>query len=65
MGADMKPYLNLNGDSYVVSFKVSEDSIMATFKDGKYKHYLYNSLEPGRTDVERMKVLAVLGCGLN
>ena len=61
----MTPYRNLNGDSNVVSYEASEDSIIVVFKGGRYSHYLYNSFRPGRVVVERMKALAVQGHGLN
>jgi len=65
MGAEMTPYRNLNGDSNVVSYEASEDSIIVVFRSGRYSHYLYNSFRPGRAVVERMKTLAAQGHGLN
>lgn len=54
----MTPYRNLNGNSNVVSYEASDDSIIVVFRSGRYRHYLYNSLRPGRAVVERMKALA-------
>ncbi|HAV88901.1 MAG TPA: hypothetical protein DCW78_14275 [Pseudomonas sp.] len=61
----MTPYRNLNGNSNVVSYEASDDSIIVVFRSGRYRHYLYNSLRPGRDVVERMKALAAQGYGLN
>ena len=61
----MTPYRNLNGDSNVVSYKTSEDSIHVVFKSGTNCNYLYNHSRPGKPVVDRMKVLAAQGHGLN
>lgn len=61
----MTPYRNFKGNSNVVSYETSEDSIIVVFKSGGCSHYLYNSFRPGRATVERMKVLATKGYGLN
>lgn len=61
----MTPYRNLNGNSNVVTYEATEDSIHVVFKGGRYRNYLYNSVRPGQVVVERMKALAAQGRGLN
>ena len=61
----MKPYLNLSGNSNIASYENSDDSIHVIFKSGAQRNYLFNHTRPGRAIVERMKVLAVQGRGLN
>ncbi len=61
----MTPYRNLRGNSNVVSYETAEESIHVVFKSGRYRNYLYNSVRPGQTVVEKMKVLAAQGYGLN
>lgn len=61
----MTPYRNLNGNSNVVSYKIAEDSIHVVFRSGAYRNYLYDYVSPGKATVDRMKALAVQGCGLN
>jgi hypothetical protein len=61
----MTPYLNLSGNSNVVAYKITEDTIQVVFKSGSYRNYLYNSFRPGRVRVEQMKALALQGQGLN
>jgi hypothetical protein len=59
----MERYANRGGDSGVVSYQITGDSILVQFKDG-WK-YLYNSVKPGAGTVEQMKVFARQGSGLN
>lgn len=59
----MDQYKNLGGDSGVVGFEIEHDSITVLFRDGWT--YVYNYQCTGNQDVERMKVLAVAGQGLN
>lgn len=61
----MTPYRNLGGNSNVVSYEISDDSIHVVFKSGTHRNYLYNHLRPGKGMVDRLKALAVQGCGLN
>lgn len=61
----MTPYRNLSGNSNVVSYEITEDSIHVVFKSGTQRNYLYNAIRPGRMVVERMKTLATQGRGLN
>lgn len=61
----MTPYRNLHGNSSVVSYEVTDDAIHVVFMSGKYRNYLYNHQNPGKSAVERMKLLANQGYGLN
>ena len=61
----MTPYRNLGGNSNVVSYEATEESIHVVFKSGRYRNYLYNSVRPGQIVMERMKALAAQGFGLN
>ncbi|AMN46058.1 hypothetical protein ACG33_02815 [Steroidobacter denitrificans] len=61
----MTPYRNLNGNSNVVSYEATEESILVVFRSGTYRNYLYDANRPGKTVVERMKILAAQGRGLN
>ncbi len=59
----MQRYGNLNGDSGVKAFEITEESITVQFSDGST--YLYNEIRPGKLSVDRMKSLALRGEGLN
>lgn len=61
----MVPYRNLSGESNVVSYKITDDSIHVVFRSGAHRNYLYNSVKPGRAIVGQMKSLAEQGRGLN
>lgn len=61
----MTPYRNRSGNSNVVSYEATEDSIHVVFKSGTYRNYLYDAVQPGKTAVDQMKVLAEQGHGLN
>jgi len=61
----MTLYRNLNGNSNVVSYETTENSIQVVFRSGTHRNYLYNSTRPGLAVVERMKALAAQGHGLN
>lgn len=61
----MTHYRNLSGNSNVVSYQVTEDSILVVFRSGRCRNYLYNSVSPGQQLVEKMKALAEQGHGLN
>jgi len=61
----MTPYRNLNGDSSVVSYETTEDSIHVVFRSGTYRNYFYDHSRPGKIIVDRMKALAAQGHGLN
>ena len=61
----MTPYLNLNGNSNVVSYETTDDSIHVVFRDGTCRNYIYDYTRPGKTMVDHMKALAAQGHGLN
>ena len=61
----MPQYKNLDGDSGIESYEISDDSITVTFRSGKERHYLYTHQKPGEVMVEKMKSLAIQGKGLN
>lgn len=61
----MMLYQNRSGNSNIVSYQISEDSIHVVFKSGRYRNYLYTYSRPGRCAVEHMKNLATQGTGLN
>ena len=59
----MPRYRNLSGDSGVVAYETTSDSITLTFINGE--RYLYGAQRPGRAEVDQMKMLATLGRGLS
>ncbi|MCK9686556.1 hypothetical protein LPC04_12640 [Comamonadaceae bacterium BS-T2-15] len=59
----MPRYGNLSGDSGVVSYETTRDSITLTFVNGD--RYVYTHARPGRAAVDRMKALAKAGRGLS
>ena len=59
----MQRYANRGGDSGVVAYQTSEDSITVEFRDGTV--YLYNYESTTKDVVEHMKLLAEQGQGLN
>lgn len=59
----MELYANKSGQSGVYAFGISDREIHVNFKGGET--YVYNYSVPGINDVERMKVLARAGSGLN
>ena len=61
----MTPYRNLNGNSNVVSYETTENSIHVVFQSGAQRNYLYDHSRPGKAVVDRMKALATQGHGLN
>jgi hypothetical protein len=61
----MMPYRNLSGNSNVVSYETTEDSIHVVFKSGAFRNYLYNAARPGQAVVAKMMQLAAQGHGLN
>lgn len=58
----MKKYGNPCGNSGVSAYEIGPDSITVQFKSGDL--YLYDYGITGRSAVEKMKRLAVLGTGL-
>lgn len=59
----MQNYLNLCGKSGVRAFEISSDFIKVMFSTGAVYIYTYRSA--GVEKVEKMKRLALRGCGLN
>lgn len=59
----MDTYKNLGGNSNVIAYEISSDSITVQFGDGSI--YLYTYQSAGRENIEQMKVLAIEGRGLN
>ena len=59
----MQRYENKGGDSGVVGFEITADSITVQFRDG-WK-YVYDNSVPGESIVAEMKKLALAGHGLN
>jgi hypothetical protein len=55
-------YADLNRDSAVTRYEISEGSIVVEFDNGR--RYLYDFSKPGPIDVETMKRLASSGRGL-
>jgi hypothetical protein len=58
-------YRNLGGNSNVIAYEVTENSITVQFASGKFQFYLYDNSTPGSQIVENMKALAHQGHGLN
>lgn len=59
----MVSYKDINGDSGVLGFEISDDRIVVEFKGGS--QYLYSYASTGQIHIEKMKVLAQNGDGLN
>ena len=59
----MNIYSNLGGDSNVKSYEINSNSIRVMFND--FSIYEYTSSSVGIINLERMKLLADRGSGLN
>lgn len=59
----MKTYRDIGGDSGVASYETATDSITVQFKDGAV--YLYTNSSAGAQNIQKMKMLAENGNGLN
>jgi len=59
----MQRYMNYGGNSNVVFYEISSNSIVVQFGDGS--SYLYDYNATGMSEVEHMKKLALDGIGLN
>ena len=59
----MENYRNLGGTSGVKAFEIGTDFIKVKFSDNSI--YLYSYRKPGSHHVEKMKILAKNGSGLN
>ena len=55
-------YMNLSGDSTVVSYKIVKDSVTVGFTS--HEKYIYSNQSAGRLNVNQMKALAITGKGL-
>jgi len=61
----MPEYLNLKGDSNILSYEFRGDDVILNFKSGRYKHFLYKPEKPGRDIVDTIKFFAREGVGLD
>lgn len=59
----MERYKNIGGNSGVSYYEIGEDFIIVYFSDNS--SYLYNYAKTGSMNVEKMKLFAVNGQGLN
>jgi hypothetical protein len=59
----MERYKNLGGDSGVSAYEIGDDSITVQFTSGAV--YLYTYKGAGSSNIEKMKLLAAAGKGLN
>lgn len=59
----MEKYKDIDGDSGICGYEIKEDSISVEFNDGAVYIYTYESA--GKTNIEKMKILARSGEGLN
>lgn len=60
----MERYRNLDGSSGVSAYEISSDFIIIRFS-GTVKTYKYSSRKAGQLHIDKMKVLAQNGRGLN
>jgi hypothetical protein len=60
----MQAYSDINGDSSVLSYLIGEDYIILKFM-GIQRMFVYSYKKAGRERVEKMKVMAQLGEGLD
>lgn len=56
-------YKNLNGNSGISRYQITQTSVLVEFRDGKV--YEYSCESAGSANIEKMKVLALAGSGLN
>ena len=59
----LKSYLNLNGNSGIRKYDIGQDWIRLQFQSPTI--YVYDYQRPGKDHVDRMKVLALSGRGLD
>lgn len=59
----METYLNLGGNSNIISYQIGPDYINVQFADNSI--YLYTYSSAGVENIEEMKSLARRGAGLN
>lgn len=58
-------YANNSGKSGVLAYEEGPDSITVTFRNGRWRRYVYTVASCGRDAVEAMTRLARKGEGLN
>lgn len=56
-------YKNLTGASGISRYQIKQTSVLVEFKGGKIYEYSYESA--GSANIEKMKLLALAGSGLN
>lgn len=61
----METYRNLTGGSGVVAYAIGIDSIDVRFKSGRFTLYSYTYASAGKEAIDKMKLLAKQGLGLN
>ncbi|AZU48627.1 hypothetical protein C3B79_2871 [Aeromonas hydrophila] len=61
---NMQAYKDINNDSGVIGFDISDDRITVWF-NGAPQPYTYSYASAGQAHVENMKKLAISGDGLN
>lgn len=61
----MTHYLNLNGNSGVLAYKISPNGIIVQFREGADTFYKYTNISAGAHTVLHMSALATQGRGLN
>jgi len=61
----MDKYKNLSGRSGVLSYELGHDYVLVEFKSGYQRFYKYTVPSTGLGNIERMKILAQQGTGLN
>jgi len=61
----MPRYRDIDGDSGILSYQYGEDWITVEFERGAQRHYKYTYASAGAFHVDRMKMLADQGYGLN
>ncbi|MFJ1391646.1 hypothetical protein ACIKQ7_04120, partial [Acinetobacter baumannii] len=60
----MQQYLDLDGDSGIFAYEIGDTYIRVKF-DKTFKIYQYSYYKAGQLHVEKMKILAKSGNGLN
>lgn len=59
----MDNYANLDGNSQIEAYELTDEGIIVRFKGNSV--YVYDYSQPGREHVEEMKRLAIAGKGLS
>lgn len=61
----MERYKNISGNSNVVAYETGDSQIEVEFQTGPTRFYTYTYFSAGHQNIERMKLLARQGLGLN